>query len=264
MEDGFGPKQVRSAEEPWGFARLSKSDAVAVRQGNTFGKTSLKKLKVRHLAGGIASLEHPYSSYLWETEEVEELKADGHWFESVYSHCCFEGDRVKWTRLLHNSAALHEVLRKPDCPCHSDLRGYNIYWDNDGQLRFDTSEEAEYPWGFCLAYAHGLRAQLKAIMPEPYGAYPVSLESLIYGQVRGANEGLQNESHVNTVVSAVTHCLKSMFEGNESVRLSWLMRQVGLRGTDVRISVPSRTGPGAAIPSLQMAVENCPGVSLGP
>eukprot|EP00438_Fugacium_kawagutii_P019534 Skav235667 [mRNA] locus=scaffold358:1062220:1062813:+ [translate_table: standard] len=75
-------------------------------------------------------------------------------------------------------------------------------------------------------------------MPEPYGAYPVSLESLVYGQVRGATVGLQNEAHVNRVVATVAHCLKNMFEDNEDTHLAWLMRQVGLRGTDVRISIP--------------------------
>eukprot|EP00438_Fugacium_kawagutii_P019533 Skav235666 [mRNA] locus=scaffold358:1061569:1062162:+ [translate_table: standard] len=138
-----GPKQVRSDEEPWGFAGLTRNDQVVVRRGNTFMKTSLKRMKIRHQAGGITSLEHPYNSYIWETDEVAELKADGHWFESVYSHCCYGGDRVKWTRLLHNSQELHRALHKPECPGHSHLRGYTVGYDRDGQLRFDTAEEAE-------------------------------------------------------------------------------------------------------------------------
>lgn len=234
-----GPRQVRSDDEPWGFQGLTRSDQVVVRQGNTYMKQSLKGLRTRHQAGGFASLEHPYNSYIWETPEINEMRSEGHWFESVYSHCCFGGERVKWTRLFHNCPHLHQALHKPHCSGHQNLRGYFVTLDREGQLQFDTAQEAEYPWGFCLAYAQGLRAQLKELTPEPYGDYPVSLEALIYGQVRGATKGLQNEAYVNQVVAAVTHCLKGMHEGNEEAHLSSLMRQVGLRGTDVRISVPN-------------------------
>ena len=70
------------------------------------------------------------------------------------------------------------------------------------------------------------------------GDYPRTLESLVYTQVRGATRGLQDEQYVIRVVSAVCHTLTSMTESGEDAHLRWLLRQVGLRGTDVRISVP--------------------------
>ena len=235
-----GPLQVRSEEEPWGFQELSRKDAVAVRQGNSYMKRSLKSLKVRHHAGGVASLQHPYNGYVWFTEEVEELMSSGVWFQTVYSHCCFGGNRVKWTMLLHNSPYLHRALHRPDCQGHARLEPYTVTWGRDGQLSFDTSLEAEYPWGFCITYANALGAHyLRAITPEPVGDFPRTLESLIYTQVRGATKGLQNEEHVQRVVAAVCHVLGNMTEGGEEEHLKWLVRQVGLRGTDVRITVPN-------------------------
>lgn len=102
----------------------------------------------------------------------------GVWFVTCYSHCCFGGDRIKWTQLIHNSPFLHQALHKPDCPGHSDLRGYRVTWGSDGQLSFDTALEAEYPWGFCTAYAGALAAHFRSITPEPVGDYPRMLESL--------------------------------------------------------------------------------------
>eukprot|EP00435_Cladocopium_sp_Y103_P041751 s2830_g11.t1 len=234
-----GPRQVRSDDQPWGFNDLTKGDAVAVRQGNQFMKRAIKGLTKRHIAGGIASLEHPYNRYVWDTEEIAEMRRSGDWFETSYSHSCFGGTRVKWTLLFHNSPFLHQALHKPDCPGHADLENYRVTWTADGQLSFDTALEAEYPWGFCVTYANALGAHLRSITPEPVGTYPRTLESLIYTQVRGATRGLQDEQHVIRVVSAVCHVLSNMTEQEEPNHMQWLMRQVGLRGTDVRITVPN-------------------------
>ena len=70
------------------------------------------------------------------------------------------------------------------------------------------------------------------------GDYPRTLESLVYTQVRGATRGLQDEQYDIRVVSALCHNLTSMTESGEDAHIRWLLRQVGLRGTDVRISVP--------------------------
>lgn len=37
---------------------------MAVRQGNSYMRRALKGLMNRHMPGGIASLEHPYNSYV--------------------------------------------------------------------------------------------------------------------------------------------------------------------------------------------------------
>ena len=233
-----GPKQVRSEEEPWGFEELLPRDGVAVRQGNVYMRRATKGVRTRKAAGGIGSMEHPYNSYVWYTQEVAEMLAEG-WTLMVYSHCCFGGNRVKWTALLHNCPRLHQALHKPDCPGHWNLQPYRVTRDNTGHLLFDTGQEAEYPWAFCTAYAKALAAQLRNLTPDPLGTYPRTLESLVYSQVRGATAGLQDEVHVNRVVNVVVHTLQSMEEGQERQHLAWLMRQVGLKGTDIRLSVNS-------------------------
>ena len=234
-----GPKQVRSSEEPWGFQHLRPSDDVAVRQGNQYMKRSISGVRTRKQAGGIGTMEHPYNSYAWDTEEIDALMQTGEWFQTVYSHCCFGGQRVKWTCLFHNSPYLHRALHKPECEGHPNLLPYNVEFTRAGTLAFDTSLEAEYPWPFCVAYANALKAHLVDLTPEPYGVLPRSLEALVYTQVRGATRGLQDEAHVSRIVQAVVHCLKGMDEGQEAAHLEALMRQVGLRGTDIRLSIPS-------------------------
>eukprot|EP00435_Cladocopium_sp_Y103_P053881 s1018_g17.t1 len=200
------------------------------------GERFCSALCVADHSKGIASLEHPFNSYVWDAEEVEAMRSSGDWFETSYSHCCFGGTRVKWTLLFHNSLFLHQALHKPDCLGHSDLESYRVTWTADGQLSFDTAMEAEYP---CVTYAHALAAHLRSITPEPVGTYPRTLQSLICTQVRGATRGLQDEQHVIRVVSAVCHVLSNMTENEEENHMRWLMRQVGLRGTDVRITVPT-------------------------
>ena len=232
-----GPRQVRSSEEPWGFEGLHPTDQVAVRQGNVYMKAGIKGIKRRKKAGGIGSLEHPYNSFAWDTQEILELWNEEGWFDTYYSHCCFGGNRVKWTRLVHCSPFLHQALHRPDCPGHQGLEPYYIGYNADGRLAFDTALEAEYPWRFCVAYSEALAAHLREITPSPVGVYPRSLESLVYSQVRGATRGLQDEKLVNRVVDTVLTTLVGMNEGEEQEHLTWLLRQIGLRGTDLRISV---------------------------
>ncbi len=239
LDDGRwieGPKQVRSAEEPWGFSNLSRNDSIKVRQGNAMARRSILGVKLGQAQGLLPSLEHPYGSYLWETPEMKELINSGNFYLSVYSHCCFGGRREKWTCLIHTSARMHGLLNRPHCPGHADLMGYSVR-QQGGMLQFDTSDESEYPWEWCRAYAAALSADLRDITPAPAGSYPVSLESIIYGQVRGATRGLQNEALVSKVTSRVAALAKDMTQGNEQEHLHDLMRRVGLRGTDVRVGL---------------------------
>lgn len=56
---------------------------------------------------------------------------------------------------------------------------------------------------------------------------------------RGATRGLRDDAYVMRVVSAVRAILETMENGQETEHLRWLMRQVGLRGRDVRLTVES-------------------------
>ena len=226
----------RSSEEPWGFSNLGRNDSIKVRQGNAMAKRSVLGLKSGLLQGLFPSLEHPHGSYLWDTPEVTELVCTGRFYQSVYSHCCFGGKREKWTCLLHVSPKMHARMHRPTCPGHPGLMNYTVR-QHDGQLHFDTADEAEYPWGWCVTYAEALAAELRDITPSPVGNAPVSLEGLIYTQVRGATKGLRNEQLVSKVTSRVAALAKDMTQGNESSHLYEMMRRVGLRGTDIRVGL---------------------------
>ena len=140
-----GPPALRSSEEPWGFQRLSKGDGFLVRRGNAMAKRSIQGVKSNHSSGKMGSMEHPWGSHLWFTPEAVELMGIPGIFVTNFSHCCFGGRRVKWTTLVHNIPAVHEALDLEDCPGHQGLLQYEVH-DEDGQLTFDTAEEAEYPW----------------------------------------------------------------------------------------------------------------------
>ena len=234
-----GPKAVRSNDFPWGFQKLNKDDAVKVRQDNKMAARALKGLREGSRAGRIVSLEHPWGSILWETKEAKEMIGDPSFWVTEYSHCCFGGERTKWTRLLHNCKALHEALHRPHCPGHPALKSYEVHWDEETGYKFDTSEEAEYPWTFCVTYANALRGCLLANTPGPVGNQEASSAAIIYSQVRGATRGFQDEKFVRDICRGVVDVLQTMKKGKELEHLKLLMRHVGLRGSDVRINVPT-------------------------
>ena len=234
-----GPKAVRSEEAPWGLdmRRLSKDDVAKVRQDNKMARKALSRLGDAHEKGRIGSLEHPYDSLLWYTEEARKLLETEGFFFTVYSHCCYGGRREKWTGLLHNSRALHAMLHKPQCQGHEGLEGYGA-WMEKGKLHFATSEEAEYPWEWCQSYARGLVLEMKARVPAPIGERPRDHFSILYAQVKGATRGFQDEELVNRVVKEVQKMSETMERDQERPHLLWMARQVGLKGTDVRLMVP--------------------------
>ena len=234
-----GPRAVRSNEYPWGFQKLQHDDSVKVRQDNKMAMRSLKGLREGAKAGRFVSLEHPWGSILWETKEAKEIMSDPQFWVSEYSHCCFGGERTKWTRLVHNCGALHEALHRPHCPGHPGLKPYEVHWDEQDGYHFDTSEEAEYPWSFCVTYANALRSSLLKTIPGPVGNGESSSLAIIYSQVRGATRGFQDEKFVREICQGVFQILLTMKQGQEAEHLKFLMRQVGLQGTDVRLNVPT-------------------------
>ena len=234
-----GPRAMRSGESPWGLdmRRLSKDEVAKVRQDNKMAKKGLARLKEAGERGRFASLEHPYDSYLWYTAEAKELMdTDGFYF-STFSFCCYGGQKVRWTGLLHNSAAVHSMVHKPRCPGHDNLKGERCP-NVKGGKRDAMEEDSEYPWAWCQSYARGLLMELQKKVPAPIGEMPRDHHSVIYAQVRGAARGLQDERLVHRVVHDVFKMTSTMEMGNESGHLSWMGRQVGLRGTDVRLVVP--------------------------
>ncbi len=65
-----GPPAVRSTDQPWGLAKVSKDDQIKVRHDNKMALRSLRGLREGNAAGRIVSMEHPWGSILWETKEL--------------------------------------------------------------------------------------------------------------------------------------------------------------------------------------------------
>ena len=86
----------------------------------------------------------------------------------------------------HNSASLHEVLRKPTCGGHTgQVLGYDY---------IDLENQDEYPWAFCLVFMEGVhdeltsRYWLQTVVGEHPGAPPA--QGCDQGTSRRSRRGL--------------------------------------------------------------------------
>ena len=147
-----GPKVLRSKARPWGFSNLGRDDMIKVRQGNGMAKRSLQGFKEGLDAGRIVTLEHPWSSFIWETPEAKELLQDPRVFVICFSDCCWGGWRRKWTCIITSDPGLHQALHHPHCPGHYWLQPSDVR-ETPGGLIFDSETERGYPWSLCVAYA---------------------------------------------------------------------------------------------------------------
>ena len=141
----------------------------------------------------------------------------------------------------HNSASLHEVLRKPTCGGHTgQVLGYDY---------IDLENQDEYPWAFCLVFMEGVHDDLTSRYSEPFGCKPLTVNSLVHHQLKGATRGLQDGAAVDWAVTQTVKFLDTMDTGNESQHLAWLLRHAYHTGYDVRLTdrgqdvVGSRPGP---------------------
>ena len=225
---------------PWGLPNLSADNQVKVRHGNAMGKRSLQGLRDAHDRGRFASVEHPWSSIFWSTPEAMEICALEGFFVTCFSQCCFGGRRTKWTAIVHNIPELHRALHKPDCDGHRGLLPYEVHEDELG-LRFDTSEEAEYPWRMCRVYAEALKSQLRLLSPSPSaGVYDE--EGEIMSALRSSTRGLQNPAVASRAAAKVMEVMRKMVEGQEKQHLKEMLRHVCLRGTDVKLLSSAEDG----------------------
>ena len=236
-----GPRALRSELKPWGLDHLSPAEQVQVRRGNTMAKRSLRGLKTAFDNDRLAVLEHPYSSHLWSTPEASELAARDDVFHTYFSACCYGGARTKWTSLLHNIEELHTALHRPTCPGHEGLLPYEVH-DEEGILRFDTAIEAEYTWGLCQAYAAGLKKAFQKRTSVPHGHLAWDPKEAILAALRRSTKGLQRLDVADAAAEEVMRVLRTMRPGHERRHLRGLLREVCIRGTEVRFEATPEDG----------------------
>eukprot|EP00438_Fugacium_kawagutii_P013115 Skav209586 [mRNA] locus=scaffold1607:39438:42899:+ [translate_table: standard] len=236
-----GPPALRSRKHPWGLPNLKQSDQVHVRRGNGMAKRALQGMREALHQERYGTLEHPWNSHLWWTDEAEELQNLPGVFVTCFSHCCFGGHREKWTRLVHNVPFLHTMLHKEWCDGHDDLLPYEVH-DEDGDLRFDTAEEAEYPWLLCRAWSQGIAGQLLRQFPAPDAGTIFDEEGAILQALKTSTKGFQNESLAQAACEQILAVAKSMEPQTERQHLRWLMTQVALRGSDIKMLATPEDG----------------------
>ena len=227
-----GPQPVRDHRHLMGFPWLSTEMKARVRQSNNM---VLKAIKRGHSAKGKRywTMEHPYGSWVWEFQLAKALEEDPAFSHSVGSSCCFGGSRKKWFSFLGNIETLPGFLNK-DCPGHVGLQPYGVEERADGTLRFDTEEEAEYPWQLCKAYARALRRQID--LDGTFEHMVLRERERYYQQeLSQATVRLATEVVADAVAALLARLELSMVAGQERTHLRSLLRSASYRGSDVRL-----------------------------
>eukprot|EP00435_Cladocopium_sp_Y103_P070870 s240_g36.t1 len=106
-----------------------------------------------------------------------------------------------------------------------------VHEEGDG-LVFDTAEK--YPWRWCLLYADCLKNQLKLLKPSPSAGVFDEMGALM-AALRTSTRGFQNPAVASSAVAKIMEVMSTMTQGNEREHLKMLLRNVCLRGTDVKL-----------------------------
>lgn len=93
----------------------------------------------------------------------------------------------------------------------------------------------------CRRYAEAIVEDLKSLTVTPVGTAQMDLNHMLYTQILGATRGLQSEDLVYRLIQQIIDILAQMGENQEQQHLEFLARQVGLKGTDIRLVVPKET-----------------------
>eukprot|EP00435_Cladocopium_sp_Y103_P021347 s4041_g5.t1 len=244
LDDGEtirGPQAVRDAQHLMGYPWLDRAMKQRLRHPNTMANRSLSRLRVAHNEERIATLEHPYNSWLWKWSQAVELEDEYEYDYGVGSMCCFGGRREKWFALLGNSPEILQQVTLLDCPGHDNLLGYGAHRDADGQVVFDTEEEAEYPHGWCKAYAAGLRKAIESRGRHLETVYE-GRKSWVMQELQESTDRLKEETTARLMAGDVVRLEKTMAEGSEKSHLKEMLRRLTIRGTEIKLLLQDNEG----------------------
>ena len=228
-----GPQPVRDAHHVMGYPWLKADMKARVRRSNQMVLKALKRGHEDRRGSKVYwSCEHPRRSWMWEFRLVKEMEAWPEMKYSIASHCCFGGERVKWFAILSDLPSLQRHLSM-DCPGHPGLRSYEVEELPDGTLRFDTEEEAEYPWEMCVAYARAVREQIEAD-GQFEAAVAEAREAHFLEEMALATNRLADADVAGPMAESLALKEIYMIKGREKEHLSSLLRHATYRGSDVR------------------------------
>ena len=239
-----GPKPVRDGSHVMGFPWLPADLKAKVRQSNSMVLRSLKRGK-QGVRGPkhYWTVEHPLRSWMWEFQPVKDLEREPGYHYAVGSHCCFGGARQKWFALFGDLPTLRRHLHFPECPGHEGLEGYQVEEDDQGNLWFPTSEEAEYPWAMCQAYADAVYEQLETDGHFEDAAIAAQ-EPYYLEELAQATSRLAAPEVAAPMANILARAELEMEPGREREHLQSLLRSASYRGTDVRLVTEIDRGDG--------------------
>ena len=228
-----GPQPVRDHANLMGFKWLSKDMKQRLRHSNTMANRGISRLRKAKAAGRIGTMEHPYNSWLWYWKGITELQEEGFDY-AAGSMCCFGGRREKWFALLGNSDLIQAEVNMPECPGHRGLLSYEVHYNDQGQLVFDTEEESQYPYGWCEKYALGLRKEVERSGLHHEGRYE-GRRLWVLDQLSQSTERLKEESAANNLAGDITYLEMTMQHGQEAAHLKEMIRRLAIRGAELKL-----------------------------
>lgn len=228
-----GPQPVRVANHVMGFPWLAPEMKARLRRSNGMALRALKRGVTCAEKRILHSVEHPWNSWMWEMKPAKDLLQLTHAFAKG-SACCWGGHREKWYGVLTNSHVLLGAIHQPDCPGHEGLLGYEVTENADGTLHYPTEEEAEYPQGFCEAYAEGLKQDF-----EEQGLIRAALAE---GRLRWLRQELGQSTMRLQQREVTEHAAREVWSLEQTMKLSMerqhllaMARQASIRGADIRL-----------------------------
>ena len=134
------PKPLRSSAFPQGFPWLKGVNLLKVRAANTLYEFAAKIALLCDECNVLFTIENPANSYMWETKFFKRLVERFHFH--IIDACEYGSDHKKATAFLANFCAGRLQQRCTGTHVH---KAWKVEKNEDGQWRFDTAAEAEYP-----------------------------------------------------------------------------------------------------------------------
>jgi hypothetical protein len=163
------PRQLRSADKPEGLDGLTVTEQLRVDLANSIYRFVAVYMTLCHSRGRLWSIENPRSSYFWLMPEISALMSIQGVKVVDFQQCMHGGTRPVWRRWIGNIPNM-ETLQL-SCDNSHNHESFSIT-KSQGEWRFATSQEAEYPLLLCKRVAELVFAE---IILRGYTALPASL-----------------------------------------------------------------------------------------
>ena len=127
---------------------------------------------------------------------------------------------------MTNCPEIFQALHHPQCPGHEGILAYEVHFQDDGSLRFDTEAEAEYPLILCGRYARALKAAAVRAKSIPASLTSASRLGCIVMELKESTARLMDPAVADQVARKVLEVELEMQPGQETAHLQAMVRRV--------------------------------------